>query len=116
MLIATIFYNLPFQVRVVSGMSYILNENEDLWSKELPSTVDDLLGIEADPLAERGLRGKLQEGSKKKRKKTDAVTYRVPHNAAVQIYDYKEKKARFVGEHHEILISLSLLSPPPSGN
>lgn len=84
------------KVRVVSGMSYILNENEDLWSKELPSTVDDLLGIEADPLAERGLRGKLQEGSKKKRKKTDAVTYRVPHNAAVQIYDYKEKKARVV--------------------
>ena len=83
---------------MISGTSYILNEYEELWSKELPSTVEDLLGMESDPLAERGLRGKVQEGSKKKRKKTDAVTYRVPHNAAVQIYDYKEKKARFVGQ------------------
>ena len=30
------------------------------------------------------------------RNKTSVVTYRVPHNACVQIYDYKEKKARQV--------------------
>ena len=29
-----------------------------------------------------------------RRDKTKVVTFRVPHNAAVQIYDYKEKKAR----------------------
>lgn len=85
------------KVRVVSGMSYILNENEEFWSKELPSAVEELLGLESDPLAERGCRGKVSDTTpKKKRKKTDAVTYRVPHNAAVQIYDYKDKKARVV--------------------
>jgi len=31
---------------------------------------------------------------KKVRDKTRVITYRVPHNAAVQIYDYKQKKAR----------------------
>lgn len=31
-----------------------------------------------------------------KRDKTKVVTFRVPHNAAVQIYDYKQKKARVV--------------------
>ena len=31
-----------------------------------------------------------------KRDKTRVVTFRVPHNAAVQIYDYKQKKARVV--------------------
>ena len=31
-----------------------------------------------------------------KRDKTKLVTFRVPHNAAVQIYDYKQKKARVV--------------------
>ena len=29
------------------------------------------------------------------RNKTRVVTFRVPHNAAVQIYDYKEKTARY---------------------
>ena len=31
-----------------------------------------------------------------KREKTKVVVYRVPHKAAVQIYDYKEKMARVV--------------------
>ena len=31
-----------------------------------------------------------------KREKTKVVSFRVPHNAAVQIYDYKEKTARVV--------------------
>ena len=31
-----------------------------------------------------------------KREKTKVVVYRVPHNAAVQIYDYKEKTAHVV--------------------
>ncbi len=36
------------------------------------------------------------QGSSEKRDKTRVVSFRVPHNAAVQIYDYKEKKARLV--------------------
>ncbi|GAB1602127.1 major vault protein-like [Argonauta hians] len=82
------------KVRLVSGTSYILDENEELWEKELPSAVEDLLGLECDPLAERGLRHKPQADKPRKRNKTQAVTFRVPHNAAVQIYDYKQKRAR----------------------
>ncbi|XP_014771874.1 major vault protein [Octopus bimaculoides] len=82
------------KVRLVSGTSYILNENEELWEKDLPSAVEELLSLECDPLAERGTRAKSSDSSHKKRNKTLAVTYRVPHNAAVQIYDYKQKKAR----------------------
>lgn len=35
-------------------------------------------------------------GATTKRDKTKVVTFRVPHNAAVQIYDYKQKKARVI--------------------
>ena len=33
---------------------------------------------------------------KSEREKTKVVSYRVPHNASVQIYDYKEKQARYI--------------------
>lgn len=35
-------------------------------------------------------------GSAPKRDKTKVITFRVPHNASIQIYDYKQKKARVV--------------------
>ena len=35
-------------------------------------------------------------GASVKRDKTKVITFRVPHNAAVQIYDYKQKTARVV--------------------
>jgi major vault protein len=44
-------------------------------------------------LADRSDRSKSAE-IQKPRDKTRVITFRVPHNAAVQIYDYKEKKAR----------------------
>merc|ERR1712159_772870 len=46
-------------------------------------------------MADRSDRGKGPQ-SNKPRDKTRVVTFRVPHNACVQIYDYKEKKARVV--------------------
>jgi len=78
----------------------MLNQDEELWEKELPPGVEGLLALEKDPLADRGFFAR--EGSKdpgqqqkgKVRDKTKVVSFRVPHNAAVQIYDYKEKKAR----------------------
>ena len=72
----------------------MLNHDEELWAKELPPAVENLLSQAKDPLADRGDRS--QSGSTKSRDKTRVVTFRVPHNAAVQIYDYKEKKARCV--------------------
>ncbi|KAG8431435.1 hypothetical protein GDO86_018720 [Hymenochirus boettgeri] len=83
------------RVRAVVGETYMLTQDEELWEKELPANVEALLSSGKDPLADRSDRhGQEQEGTP--RDKTCAVTYRVPHNAAVQVYDYREKKARVV--------------------
>lgn len=70
----------------------MLNSDEELWPKHLPAAVEELLASGKDPLGDRGTRSAPVTG--KERDKTKVVTFRVPHNAAVQIYDYKEKKAR----------------------
>lgn len=71
----------------------MLNQDEELWAKELPPAVETLLAQGKDPLADRSDRSKTSVSGT--RDKTRVVTFRVPHNAAVQIYDYKEKKARY---------------------
>jgi len=72
------------KVRAVIGESYMLKPNEELWKKELPKVVEDILAKDkADDVGGE-------------RDKTRVVTYRAPHNSAVQIYDYKEKKSRVV--------------------
>jgi len=73
------------RVRVEMGHSYMLLPNEELWQKDLPNVVEELM------VAERGEGGNAQP-----RDKTRVVTYRAPHNYAVQIYDYKEKKSRVI--------------------
>lgn len=73
----------------------MLTQDEVLWDKELPPGVEELLNKGQDPLADRG-----QTSTPKPhqplglRNKTRVVSYRVPHNAAVQVYDYREKRAR----------------------
>ena len=81
------------KVRAITGETYMLNQDEELWPKELLPGVEALLEMERDALADRGLRGKAG-GDNRSRDKTRVVSFRVPHNAAVQIYDYREKKAR----------------------
>ncbi|XP_022093212.1 major vault protein-like isoform X2 [Acanthaster planci] len=83
------------KVRAITGITYMLNQDEELWEKELPPAVEGLLISMKDPLADRGDRSS-GGGRDKSREKTRVVTFRVPHNAAVQIYDYKEKEARVV--------------------
>eukprot|EP01115_Flamella_aegyptia_P000407 TRINITY_DN1058_c0_g1_i2.p1 TRINITY_DN1058_c0_g1~~TRINITY_DN1058_c0_g1_i2.p1 ORF type:complete len:774 (+),score=480.67 TRINITY_DN1058_c0_g1_i2:275-2596(+) len=92
------------KVRAVTGTSYLLKPNEELWSKDLPTVVEELLAKDR------------ANDSNAVRDKTRVVTYRAPHNSAVQIYDYKEKKARVVfgpelimlgPEEHFTVISLS---------
>uniref|UniRef100_F6UIR4 Major vault protein n=1 Tax=Xenopus tropicalis TaxID=8364 RepID=F6UIR4_XENTR len=79
------------KVRAVVGQTYMLTQDEELWEKELPANVETLLASGKDPLADRSERpGQVQEVQPRDR--TRAVTYRVPHNAAVQVYDYREKK------------------------
>jgi major vault protein len=77
---------------VLGAQSYLLKPNEELWVKELPKAVEELLNkerIEADSSYKIGAKA---DG----RDKTRVVTYRAPHNSAVQIYDYKNKKSRVV--------------------
>ena len=83
------------QVRSITGETYMLNQDEELWKKELPPAVETLLVSARDPLADRSDRSS-SSSTPKARDKTKVITFRVPHNAAVQIYDYKEKKARWV--------------------
>jgi len=73
------------KVRAVTAESYMLKPNEELWKKDLPKVVEELIAKEA-----------AQDGEVKERDRTRVVTYRAPHNTAVQIYDYKEKKSRVV--------------------
>jgi len=72
------------KVRAVTGESYMLKPNEELWKKDLPKVVEEILTRER------------QDEESGERDKTRVVTYRAPHNSAVQIYDYKEKKSRVV--------------------
>lgn len=68
-------------VRAVMGpTAYMLGTTEQLWSKSLPSVVEDYLA-------------KL---SGKRRDPTRVVTFRSPHNTAVQVYNYQEKTARVI--------------------
>ncbi|XP_030064741.1 major vault protein [Microcaecilia unicolor] len=83
------------KVRAVIGHSYMLTHDEELWEKELPPNVEALLSSDKDPLADRSDRSHSQR-EKKIRDKTRAICFRVPHNATVQVYDYREKKARVV--------------------
>jgi major vault protein len=73
------------KISALTGRTYMLKAHEELWPKELSPEVEGLLKAAA------------QDDSKKKaRDKTRVVDYRVPHNAAVQIYDYNKKKSRVV--------------------
>jgi len=89
------------KVRTVIGQTYMLNENEQLWDKELGSEVEALLAKAQDdgvkgPHLVRGKQDSHQEKIKMSRVKHRVVTFRVPHNGAVQMYDYTTKKARVV--------------------
>jgi len=72
-------------VRSEMGKSYMLKPNEELWQKELPPIVEELV-VKDMCLGDAGA----------SRDKTRVVSYHLPHNSAVQVYDYKEKRARVV--------------------
>ncbi|WP_228061793.1 colicin uptake protein [[Phormidium] sp. LEGE 05292] len=99
------------EVKVVSGpQAYMLSPYEELWEKELPPIVEELLAIKNDPVSERGRHHTNKSGdrqnqiseissrseTKSERNKTRAVVFHVPQNAAVQIHEYKERTARTV--------------------
>lgn len=83
------------RVRSVTGKdikkSYMLTECESLWEKVVPPNVDALLLKEVT----RDQKRATTSGATT-RDLTRVITYRTPHNSAVQIYDYKSKTARVV--------------------
>lgn len=96
------------ELKLVGGpQAYMLKPYEELWEKELPSVVEDLIGQKVDPFADRSRQyqdmtalresyATLADQSPPERDKTRAVVFHVPQNAAVQIHDYKERTARTV--------------------
>ncbi|MBN1875765.1 MAG: colicin uptake protein [Anaerolineae bacterium] len=88
------------ELRLVSGpQAYLLSPYEELWEKDLPAVVEDLLTHKADPVAERSkyMANEIKDVPKPvKRDKSRAVVFHVPQNAAVQIHDYKARTARVV--------------------
>lgn len=88
-------------VKAITGPRlYRLEPNEQLWAKELPPAIEELLSKDAILQKEAyhhsadssfgGIR------SSTGRDKTRVVTFRTPHNSAVQIFNYTEKDSRVV--------------------
>jgi len=73
------------KVTALSGRTYMLKAHEELYHKELSPEVEGLLRA-----------SNFDDNKKKARDKTRVVDFRVPHNSAVQIYDYNKKKSRVV--------------------
>lgn len=95
------------KICAVIGQPYMLNEYEQLWEKYLPADVISMLKEHKDPLGDRGYyREKKEISGLPELNLKRVVTFQVPHNAAVQIYDYKEKKVRI-----ELGPNLVLLEP-----
>ncbi|CAF0991784.1 unnamed protein product [Adineta ricciae] len=82
------------RARAVIGKTYILTEHEELWEKELPARIESFL--EKESLMNRYLSSKDADKKTTKRDRWKVVTYCVPQNDVVQIYDYKIKESRIV--------------------
>lgn len=86
------------EVRTVKNQVYRLTADEMLWEKELTDELEELLAYQS---GSGGFGPVVVQESKPekleiKRDKTRAITFRAPHNSAVQLFDYKAKKSRIV--------------------
>ncbi|XP_060071634.1 major vault protein-like [Ylistrum balloti] len=118
------------QVRAEMGpQSYMLTEDEELWTKVLPDDTETLLkqgggsgsgDIRKMAYFEQSIDPQMLKGRSKGR----VVTFRCPGNTAVQVYNYLEKTARVVfgpdlvilGPHENFnVLSLSAGKPKKEG-
>ncbi|KAF7248020.1 hypothetical protein EG68_11891 [Paragonimus skrjabini miyazakii] len=122
------------EVRAVIGSTYMLTEDEEHWEKVLSSKVMELLATDKMPYLGRSRMEQtivrkpsaLDSGeaqAKKLRaepKPFPVVSLQVPHNAAVQINDYRQNESRvqfgpvlvLLGPHEQFtLLSLSAGKP-----
>lgn len=97
-------------VRAVKGQTYMLQPTEELWAKNLSPEVEELLFSQSagsayvsDPTQSSttvtstwGSSRQSKHKSDRKRDPTRVVTFEVPHNAAIQVYDYKTTSSRIM--------------------
>ncbi|KAG6586550.1 Major vault protein [Phytophthora cinnamomi] len=96
-------------VRAVKGETYMLQPTEELWAKQLQPAVEELLSSQAcgsayvtDPTLSNKLVASLgrpwdaSKGLPPQRDPTRVVTFEVPHNAGIQVYDYKTTSSRIL--------------------
>jgi len=69
------------EVRAIKGQTYMLEAHEEMWKKELPTTVEQQIAH-------------AKKSNLLRQDKSKLVTFQVSYNAAVQIYDYKLEKSR----------------------
>jgi len=97
------------QVRAVIGETYMLKANEELWKKDLPAEVEELLEVQklgntyipvnvgktsqSNVETSSNLKSTFYNNGSR-RDKTRVVKFRVPHNSAIQLYNYKSKASR----------------------
>jgi major vault protein len=80
------------EVRAHIGKTVMLTEDEELWDKELDSLVEELLRAPKLTKVIGGTsRGAPAMGA---RVKSRVVACNVPHNALVQVFDYKSQRCR----------------------
>lgn len=77
-------------VKMVTGISYMLEAHEELWDKELSNEVSLLLQNEGTYHVDNP--PKLVNP----RIKSKVVTFTIPHNSVAQVFDFKEKKNEIV--------------------
>ena len=80
------------RVRAEIGSSYRLLPYEELWEKELSPVTETLLA-RGDASTDEAT---ASSAKKVQRDRTRVVTFRTPHNSAVQVYDFKAKNSRVV--------------------
>lgn len=82
---------------MIVGRAHMLDQNEELWEKTMPLDVIKLL--KDAKFSSSDYRGTSRNAASETRPELDltrVVTFQVPHNAAVQIYDYKADESRVV--------------------
>lgn len=83
------------KVRAQIGSSYRLLPYEELWEKEL-SPVTEILLQRGGETSSADDANSAAAAKKVARDRTRVVTFRTPHNSAVQVYDFKAKNSRVV--------------------
>jgi major vault protein len=83
------------EIRSHLGKCYMLKPNEELFEKAFEPEIETLLYV--DPMAQRTMNtAEVQKLVIPPRDKTRVVSYRIPSNMAVQLFDYKTKTNRIV--------------------